>query len=51
MYNTWKSISSLQKIKLTNVVPQQGEHGSVAASTVFKTQPHINVGVVCSPAR
>jgi Nucleotidyltransferase/DNA polymerase involved in DNA repair len=27
-----------------NVAPLQGEHGSVAASTVFKLQPHINAG-------
>ncbi|WP_220182524.1 hypothetical protein, partial [Serratia fonticola] len=32
-------------LKKTNVAPLWGEHGSVAASTVFKTQPHINVGV------
>ncbi len=25
-----------------NVAPLWGEHGSVAASTVFKPQPHIN---------
>ena len=29
---------------LANVAPLRGEHGSAAASTVFKTQPHINVG-------
>jgi hypothetical protein len=29
---------------ILNVAPLQGEHGSVAASTVFKLQPHINAG-------
>ncbi len=29
-----------------NVAPLRGEHGSAAASTVFKIQPHLNAGAV-----
>ncbi|CAI2537035.1 Uncharacterised protein [Serratia ficaria] len=29
-----------------NVAPLWGEHGSAAASTVFKIQPHLNAGTV-----
>ena len=32
--------------KKTNVAPLRGEHGSAAASTVFKIQPHLNAGAV-----
>ena len=31
---------------LMNVAPLRGEHGSAAASTVFKIQPHLNAGAV-----
>ena len=34
-----------QKRRL-NVAPLRGEHGSAAASTVFKIQPHLNAGAV-----
>ncbi|MFT2794110.1 ATP-binding protein [Serratia sp. T13T92] len=34
----------IAQLSQKNVAPLRGEHGSVAASTVFKTQPHINVG-------
>ncbi|BEM41303.1 hypothetical protein SME10J_50300 (plasmid) [Serratia marcescens] len=30
----------------TNVAPLRGEHGSAAASTVFKIQPHLNADAV-----
>lgn len=29
-----------------NVAPLRGEHGSAAASTVFKIQPHLYAGAV-----
>ncbi len=35
------------KVQTTlNVAPLRGEHGSTAASTVFKIQPHLNARAV-----
>lgn len=32
--------------RFKNVAPLRGEHGSAAASTVFKIQPHLNADAV-----
>ena len=45
--NRWLNSQDKERfIRLMNVAPLRGEHGSAAASTVFKIQPHLNASAV-----